>query len=163
MTGNPPQGYHERRVVIPVGDKERGWHKAAFAADQLRRACRDAAKGKFALEFIVRPLKKPVTDPQRRTFRKWHSEVASELSVRTGMRWTGDDVHEVIFIPRFMPSQTITMPDGTEVVRHMRTSDKPFPGEERSARKIVSDAMDDYLRWIYDQDIEVTVPEEGWL
>jgi hypothetical protein len=115
--------------------------------------------GSEELELVLRKRKQHRTDPQRRTFWNWHGEVASELTLRTRQRWTKDDVHEVIFLPRFMPGIDFIGPEGEQMSRPMRTSDKIKPeGDERTHRQIISDAMNAYLAWIYEMGIEVTVP-----
>ena len=114
-----------------------------------------------AVDIRVGPAKKERTDPQRRTLWMWHGEVASELTLRTGKRWTKDDVHELIFLERFMPAFELPLPGGEVKRRPMRTSDKKAPEhcEETDPRKIITNGMDQYLAWVTEMGIEVTVPD----
>lgn len=154
----------EQRFVIPPTDQNRGWKVSRNVADYLRQAARRARDQGVPQEVLFRPVQKQRTDPQRMTLWMWHGQVASELALRTGALWTKDDVHEVIFLPRFMPQRELIDPQTGEVLtRSVRTSDRrPPEGDDRDMREIISDAMDDYLRWIFEMEIEVTVPEGGW-
>ena len=147
----------EQRYVIRPEDQHQGWRVARLAADGLRQAAREARDREHPMEVLIRPWQPPRTDPQRKTLWMWHGEVAAELSIRTGCRWRKDDVHEVVFIPRHMPPADTELVDpetGEILSRRKRTSEATKPE--------ISDAMTDYLRWIYEMGIEVTVPEEGW-
>lgn len=152
-----------QRYIIRPSDANKGFKVGQACAEHLRQACRRARDEGEAQEVIIRKFEKSRTDPQRHTLWMWHGQVASELAVRTGMRWNKDDVHEVIFLPRFMPDKELVDPETGEVLqRPLRTSDRAPDDEDRSMKQIISDAMDDYLRWVTDMGIEVTVPEEGW-
>lgn len=112
------------------------------------------------VEVMVGPVRRERTDPQRRTLWMWHGQVASELTLRTGHRWTKDDVHELIFLARFMPVFELRLPDGEVVYRAMRTSDRVTPdGADPDPRRVISEAMDQYLAWISEMAIDVTVPD----
>lgn len=114
------------------------------------------------VDIRVMPAARHRTDPQRQTLWMWHGQVASELTIRTGRRWTKDDVHELVFLERWMPVFELPLPDGSGVLlRHMRTSDKQTPDtcEENDPRKVITNAMDQYLAWITEMGIEVTVPD----
>lgn len=145
----------ERRYIIRPEDADQGWRIAKLAADGLRQAAREARDTGKPVEALFRPWSPPRTDPQRNTMWKWHGEVASELTVRTGKRWTKEDVHEVIFIPRFMPQHEalIDPTTGEVVTRNKRTSE--------ATKAEISEAMTAYLAWIYEMGIEATVPLEG--
>ena len=102
------------------------------------------------------------TDAQRRTIWKWHGEVASQLAelgkaMGHGARWTKDDVHDVVFKPRFMPSKEIIWPDGTVETVPKGLSDPTV------TRQDVTDAMTKYLAWIYERGFEVTIPPDPLL
>jgi len=154
---------NEQRFVIQPTDSERGYKVAKAANDYLRGAARRARDEGRPQEVVFRPFQRKRSDPQRHTLWMWHGQVASELSIRTGKRWTKDDVHEVVFLARFMPSKELIDPETGEVLhRPVRTSDKTLDDDDRDMRSIISDAMDDYLRWLTEMQIEVTVPEEGW-
>ena len=112
-----------------------------------------------AIDVVIREHQKQRTDPQRRTLWMWHGQVASELTVRTGKRWTKDDVHELIFLARWMPYVELPMPDGKTVRRPMRTSEKAPEGQDDDPRSIISNAMTQYIAWICEMGIEVTVPD----
>ncbi len=153
----------EQRFVIQPTDAERGYRVSKAANDYLRSMVRKARDEGEAQEVLFREFQRERTDEQRRTFWMWHAQVASELSIRTGRRWTKEDVHEVVFLPRFMPTRELVDPETGEILhRPLRTSDKAPEGESRDIKGIISDAMTDYLRWITEMGIEVTVPEEGW-
>jgi hypothetical protein len=143
-----------RLFVLRPEDTERR------AAKMAVQALKNAVKEPNPVEVVIQDWKPPRTDPQRRTLWMWHGQVASELTIRTGKRWDKDSVHEIIFLARWMPQIEYTIPDTGEVIRRpMRTSDKPPEGEERSTKEIISDAMNEYLAWIYGMGIEVLVPE----
>lgn len=148
----------QRRYVIRQEDERQGWRIAKMAADGLRAACKALKDGANPVEVVIREFEPPRTDPQRKTMWMWHGEVASELSLRTGRRWSKDDVHEVVFIPRFMPlhDEEFVDPETGEVLppRRKRTTEAKKPE--------ISEAMTAYLAWIYSMGIEVTVPENGW-
>lgn len=144
------------RFIVPVGDDARGYARAKMAVQGLRDAARRAAQG-TPQEVIIRDWQPPRTDPQRRTLWMWHGEVAADLSIRTDRRWTKDDVHEALFIPRFMPphESELVDPDTGEIISR--------PKRTTEARKDeITDAMEQYMAWCYQQGIEITVPEEGW-
>lgn len=151
-----------RRYIIRPTDAHQGWRIAKLALEGLRAAAKEARRDDRAKEIVIRDFKPPRTDPQRRTLWLWHGEVASELTLRTGRRWSKEDVHEAIFLPRFMPQKELVTPEGEIIYRSMRTSDKPPEDDERATKQIVSDAMTQYLAWVYEMAIEVTVPEEPW-
>lgn len=99
------------------------------------------------------------TDPQVRTIWMWHGEVAAELSHRCreagfNVQWTKDDVHETLFKQRHMAQRETVLPDGECRYRAYGLSDRD------TTRQMVSDAMEDYLRWIYQNGIEVTIPAD---
>lgn len=100
------------------------------------------------------------SDPQRNTFWMWHAQVASELTIRTGKTWTKDDVHDLIFLARYMPRVTLELPNGEIVSRPVRTSEKSGPDGE-PMREVISNAMNQYLAWIFEMGIEVTIPDAG--
>ena len=102
------------------------------------------------------------TNPQLRTLWMWHGQMASQLTIQTGTSWKSEDVHELLFKVRFMPYREVKTPAGRIERRPMGTSDtkSPIDNDERSVRKIISDAMTEYLVWIYQHSFEVTVPEE---
>jgi hypothetical protein len=102
-------------------------------------------------EVVIRPYQRRRTDEQLRTLWKWHGEVAAALSISTGRPWTKEDVHEIVFLPKFMPCRQSELPDGTLVHKAMRTSVAP--------RGVISEAMDAYMAWCYEHAIEITVPE----
>ena len=87
----------------------------------------------------------------------WHGEVAADLSVRKQARWGKNDVHEAIFIKRFMPlwDRTLVNPETDTVIRRRKRTTEANQAE-------ITEAMDAYLVWIYHMGIEVTIPEAGW-
>ncbi len=152
----------ERRYVIRPEDADQDWRIAKMAVEGLRIAAREVRANRQPCEVVIREWKPQRTDPQRNTMWMWHTEVASELSIRTKYRWTKEAVHEVIFLPRYMPQIEYADPETGEVLtRPMRTSEKPPEGDERSTKEIVTEAMNGYLAWIYEMGISVTVPEDG--
>lgn len=153
----------QRSFVIRPEDERQGWRIAKMAVTGLRAAVGALKQGANPVEVVIREWKPERTDPQRKTMWMWHGQVASELSIRTGTRWHKDDVHEYIFLPRWMPVIERMDPETGEILhRPMRTSDKPPEGEDRSTKQIISEAMTAYLAWIYEMGIEVNVPESGW-
>ena len=103
------------------------------------------------VELIAQPLTKKRTNPQLRTLWKWHGEVAAWLTMNTAVKWTKDEVHERLFLAKFMPMVDAVLPDGTTVPKPQRTTGAP--------REVISEAMDAYMAWCYDHGIEITVPE----
>lgn len=152
----------ERRYILHPNDANQDWRIAKLALEGLRQAAREARRDQRPKEIVIRDYQPPRTDPQRRTLWLWHTEVASELTLRTGRKWDKNDVHEAVFLPRWMPQRELVTPDGEIVYRQMRTSDKPPQDDQRSTKQIVSEAMTQYLAWIYSMGIEITVPEHGW-
>lgn len=147
----------ERRYVIRPEDAQKGWRIAKLAADGLRQAANEVKRDGKPKEVLIRDWEPSRTDPQRCTLWMWHGEVASELSVRTGKRWSKDDVHEVIFIPRFMPAHEAELvdPETGEVTTRRKRTSEATKGE-------ISEAMTAYLAWIYDMGMSVTVPVGEW-
>lgn len=153
----------EQRFVIQPTDAERGYRVSKAAYEYLRQITRRARDEDQPQEIVFRPFQRKRSDPQRCTLWMWHGQVASELTLRTGKRWTKDDVHEVVFLPRFMPTKELMDPETGEILhRPVRTSDKAPDDDDRDMRSIISDAMSAYLAWVTDMGIEITVPEEGW-
>ena len=145
------------QFLIPVDDAQRGYPRAQMAVQGLREAARRSKADGRPQEVIIRDWQPPRTDPQRMTMWMWHGEVAAELSIRTGRRWTKEDVHEVLFIPRFMPphdTELMNPETGELISRRKRT------GEARKDE--ITGAMEQYMAWCYQQGIEITVPETGW-
>jgi hypothetical protein len=105
------------------------------------------------LEVAVRKKMRHRTHPQLNLLWHWHHEVASELSVRTGRPWSAEDVHELVFLPRFMPCRECSLPNGETVMKAMRTS--------VATAKIVADAMEAYQAWCADMLIETTYLDQG--
>jgi hypothetical protein len=100
----------------------------------------------------------PKTNPQNRTLWMWHGEIASQMTERCremGMSttWSKDDVHETIFLHRFMPQRELVTPDGEVIFKPIRTSDK------EATAFVMSKAMDAYVAWAYSQGMELTIPE----
>ena len=102
------------------------------------------------------------TNPRLRTLFMWHGQVASQINIMNGSKWKPEDIHEVLFKPRWMPYIELVTPSGRIIRRPMGTSDKrsPVEGDDRSPRRIISEAMTQYLVWICENGFEVTVPEE---
>lgn len=145
----------ERRYVLWPDDAERGWRIGKLAADGLRQAAREMQKDGKPREVVIRQFEPPRTDPQRKTLWMWCGEVASELSIRTGKRWHKNDVYELLVIERFMPlhdAEVVDLETGEVRHRRKRTSE--------ATRAEISEAMERFLAWIYEQGIEVTCPEE---
>lgn len=121
-----------------------------------------------AISITVEAWEPGRSDPQRKTFWMWHGQVAAELSIRTGMRWTKDDVHEVVFLEKFMPRREVTDPETGEVKsRPIRTSETDSGvydenGKKKPMKEVISESMTKYVAWCYENQIEVTIPEEGW-
>ncbi|TQE98147.1 MAG: hypothetical protein FKY71_15330 [Spiribacter salinus] len=153
----------KQRIILPPSDHERGYPRASAAVEALRAAARRSKQDGKPMEVIIRDWQVPRSDPQRKTLWMWHGEVASDLTVRTGARWNKDDVHELVFLPRFMPQRELVDPETGEVLhRPIRTSGPAPEDDDRDMRSIVSDAMEQYMAWCYQMGIEITVPEEGW-
>lgn len=144
--------------VIRPSDRQSDWRVAKNA---MRSVCELVTEKDKPVRLTVEPYSKPKTDPQLRTLWMWHGEVASQLTERCKMsghatEFDKDAVHELIFKPRFMPSAEYLMPDTGEVkIKPMGLSDKD------ATKPVVTDAMEAYLAWIYEQGMEVTIPEGG--
>lgn len=106
-----------------------------------------------ALQVTVRKKMRSRTHPQLNLLWHWHHEVASELSIRTGRPWSAEDVHELVFLPRFMPCRECALPDGEIVMKAMRTS--------AATAQIVADAMEAYQAWTAEMQIETSYLEQG--
>jgi len=137
-------------------DARQNW---AVARTALRTACEAAQNTGKDQEVIVRPYKKRKTLPQNRTLWMWHREVASQLNERGRMlghsvTWSADEFHDLVFKPRWMPAVEKALPDGTVASSPMGTSDPDCTTE------ILSNAMEQYLSWIYTQGMEITIPED---
>lgn len=146
----------DRKYVIRPEDERQDWRVARMA---LREACAMARQQGRAVEVLVRWFKRPKTSPQNKTIWMWHGEVASQLTERcreagSDVIWRKDDVHELIFKPRFMPQRERMLPDGELVFGPMGTSDKAATIE------VISEAMERYLSWIYSQGMDVTIPPD---
>jgi len=100
------------------------------------------------IEVIVRPYRQRHTDPQRRTVFMWCGEVAPELTLLTGYRWSGDAVYEVVFKESYMPADEYMLPDGEIKRVPWGLSDK------RATKEIVGEAMDKFWYW--------AVVQHGW-
>lgn len=140
--------------VIRPEESADGW---PVARNAMRQACELARESGKAVRVRIDEYKKPKTDPQRNTIFMWHTEVASQLNERCrmaghGVTWNKEAVHDLIFKPRFMPKKQFTMPDGETKTLAVGLSDP------EATRGIVSDAMEHYLSWIYQQGMEVTIP-----
>ncbi|MEN8720086.1 MAG: hypothetical protein ABF296_07485 [Oceanococcaceae bacterium] len=151
-----------RRYLIPPNDEAKGWRFCRMAKAGLFAAAEDATREGKTAEIIIRRMQADKTDPQRRTLWKWHGEVAAALSISTPHRWKKEDVHEIVFLPKFMPTVERVLPDGEVVHRPLRTSDRVPDEWETDMKAILSKAMDAYMAWAYQSDIEITVPEGGW-
>lgn len=110
-------------------------------------------------EVRVVEFKQSKTPQQNNTLWMWHTEIASQLTIRCreaghNIEWSRTDVHDLIFKPRFMPHKERVLPDGELITKPMNTSDKDCD------LKIVSEAMERYLSWIYGEGMEVTIPDD---
>ena len=141
-----------RFVCRPEDTDERVLRMVAAAVRSLTR------DGKAA-DVSVKKYVKVTTPPQRRTVWMWHGEVAAQLSERASdlghdVKWTRNDVHELIFKPLFLPQVALMLPDGSEVYRPKGLSDRDTTVRE------VTQAMEAYLAWIYQRSMDVTIPDE---
>lgn len=146
------------RFVVRPEDANRDWSVARAA---LRAAAEAVKRTGKPYQIEIKPWAPLKTDPQNRTLWKWHTEVASQLTERCRMaghtvKWDKTDVHEHLFKPRFMPSRERMLPDGELLIAPMGTSDPDCTSA------ILSNAMDQYLAWIYGEGMEVTIPDEQW-
>jgi hypothetical protein len=146
----------DRVFVVRPEDASRDWHVARNAFREVR-AMTESGK---PVEVRVKFWKKRKTLPQNSTMWMWHGEVASQLTLRcrevgSNVVWTDNEVHEQIFKPRFMPQVERMLPDGEIVSRPMGTS------EEEATVEVMSEAMEKYLAWIYEQGMEVRIPGEA--
>jgi hypothetical protein len=113
---------------------------------------RDAGE---AVSLTIAKWEPKRSDPQRKTLWMWHGEVAAELSIRGGMRWSKNDVHEIVFIEKFMPHKELIDPQTGEIKsRPLRTSE--------AKKSEISEAMGKYVAWAYENGIEITIPEDPW-
>lgn len=152
---NQQAAIKERLYVIRPEDCANGWRISKMAIDGLKQVAKEGRDSGKPVSVTIGEWEPPRTDPQRKTFWQWHGEVAAELTIRSGMRWTKDDVHEVVFLEKFMPRRELVDPQTGELKsRPLRTSE--------ATKGQISEAMNGYLAWIYEQGIEVTVPVETW-
>ena len=99
------------------------------------------------------------TPPQHRTTFMWNGEVAAQLTVMcslsgSSIRWSTEDVHEMIFKRLCMPQKQRILPDGEIVSKPIGLSDK------EATIDVVSAAMEKYQAWAINHGIELTQPEE---
>jgi hypothetical protein len=143
----------DRVFIVRPEDRDRDWKVARNA---MREACAMAQQGR-AVEVRLRFWKRKKTLPQNSTIWMWHTEVASQLTQRcrelgSEVVWTAEDVHGLVFKPRFMPMRERMLPDGEVVMAPIGTSD------QEATVDVMSEAMERYLAWIYEQGMEVTIP-----
>ena len=148
----------DRVFVVRPEDKDRDWRVARNA---MREVCAMAQQGK-PVEVRVRFWKRKKSLPQNSTWWMWTTEVASQLTQRcreagSDVVWSPEDVHELIAKPRFMPMRERMLPDGEVVMAPIGTSDR------EATVDVMSEAMERYLAWIYEQGMEVTIPLEPGL
>ena len=146
----------DRVFVISPEDQNREWHVARNAFREVRHM---AETGK-PVEVRVKFWQRKKSQPQNSTIWMWHTQVASQLTERcreagASVAWSPLDVHELIFKPRFMPQVERMLPDGELVTAPMGTSDRGATVD------VISDAMEQYLSWIYEQGMEVLIPGEA--
>ncbi len=132
------------------------------AVRQLIEALSEALELKKPVEVTMKPWRKAKTPPQHRTIWMWHTEVASQLTewCRTNghdVRWTAEDVHDLIFKPRYLPRRCKILPNGAEVCRMGSLTDTDLTVDE------TSDAMEQYLAWLYEKGMSVTIPEDPYI
>jgi len=144
----------DRVYVVRPQDRDHEWRVARNA---LREVQAMAGLGK-PVEVRIRIYQRKKTLPQNATVWMWHTEVASQLTERcreagSDVSWTKEDVHELVFKPRWMPMRERMLPDGEVIAAPIGTSDKEATAE------VISEAMEQYLVWIYEQGMEVTVPD----
>lgn len=144
-----------RIYIIPVNDFANDWTVAKLAWAGIKQVLAWAKDAQKQVSITIEEWEPKRTDQQRKTFWQWHGEAAAELSIRTKMRWTKDDVHEFVFLEKFMPrKEVIDLETGEVKSRPLRTSE--------ATKHQISEAMTKYLAWAYENQIEVTVPEESW-
>jgi hypothetical protein len=153
QSGRGREGVADRVFVVRPEDKDRDWRVARNA---MREVCAMTETGK-PVEVRIRFYKRKKSLPQNSTVWMWNTEVSSQLTQRcresgADVVWSPEDVHDLIFKARMMPMVERMLPDGEVVAAPMGTSD------ERATVEVMSEAMEKYLAWIYEQGMEVTIP-----
>jgi hypothetical protein len=146
----------DRVFIVRPEDRDRDWRVTRNA---MREVCAMAETGK-PVEIRIKFWRRKKTLPQNSTLWMWHTEVASQLTARcreagSDVAWTPEDVHDLIFKPRMMPMVEQMLPDGEMIAAPMGTSDK------RCTVDVLSEAMERYLAWIYEQGMEITIPMDA--
>lgn len=142
------------RFVIRADDEKRNWMVAKNCLRALCQVVKDTGKDH---QVDISEFKPGKTPRQNRTLWMWHTEIASQLTERCkqnghDVEWSRQDVHDLIFKPRFMPTVEKKTPEGKVHYRPMNTSEKDC------TKEIIIGAMEKYLAWIYSQGMEVTIP-----
>lgn len=99
------------------------------------------------LEVVVQPHRPKRSNPQNDRLWEINSQVAADLSVRTQCKWSSEDVHEVIFKPRFCGMRELTTPSGRTVKRARSSTDL--------SKTEMADAQEKYVAWCIGQGIDL--------
>lgn len=135
-------------VLRAKDSKESGLKAACVEARRLASEGHDVS-------LKVSKGRRKKTDRQHRTLWGWHREVAAQLNQHGGacQRWGAEDVHELIFKPRFMPAKELEGPGGELYWRARGLSDSDL------SRDQLSEAMERYVSWAYQSGFELTMDE----
>lgn len=111
------------------------------------------------LEVTIAPYVKRRNISQLKTLWMWHGEAVGIVNMRNkqvgcNALWTKENWHDYFFKPRFMPKRVFVV-SGETILTDIGASDK------ECSVTVLSDAMDKYLAWLYDNDIDVTVPDDS--
>lgn len=99
------------------------------------------------LEVVVQQYKPKRSNAQNERLWAIHAQVSADLSVRTQCKWTPDDVHDVVFKPRFCGVRELTLPGG-RVVKRGRSSTE-------LSKQEMAEAQEEYVAWCLQRGIEL--------
>lgn len=113
----------------------------------VRAVQRLPANGEKPLAVTIGPHKPKRSSLQNDRLWEIHSQVSAQLSVMTQCKWKPEDVHEVVFKPRFCGMRELVTPSGRVVHR-------PKSSTELSKQEM-ADAQEAYVAWCYQNGIEL--------
>ena len=132
---------------------------AFFVLKSMVALCKQMLVNGIRVSVVISKYVQSKTPPQHRTVFMWNGEVATQLNIMgalsgSNVKWTTEDVHEMVFKRQMMPQVNRTLPDGQDVSRPIGLSDK------EATIDVVAEAMCRYQVWAIERGIELTQPED---